>query len=226
MGFIKRIIRKTIYGHKSTSNDFINHLRKIGCLIGEGVVFYSPTSTTVDETRPYLIEIGNNVQISRGVTILTHGFEWSVLKDIYGEVLGSSGRVKIGSNVFIGVNSTILKGVTIGDNVIIGANSLINKDVPNGVVCAGNPCKIICTIDDYYKKRKMSQFNEAKQLVNSYRERMGKEPKLDELREFFWLFCDANDNIPDAFKKVNQIGMNLETTWEAFANNKKQFNNY
>lgn len=59
------------------------------------------------------------------------------------------------------MNSTILKGVTIGNNVIVGANSLVNKNFPDNVVIAGNPAKIIMTIDDYYKKRKMNQLKEA-----------------------------------------------------------------
>lgn len=86
-----------------------------------------------------MIEIGDNVSITEGVTILTHGYDWSVFKGMYGDVFGSAEHVKIGDNVFIGINSTILKGVTIGSNVVIGANSLINKDVPDNCVVVGNP---------------------------------------------------------------------------------------
>lgn len=38
-----------------------------------------------------MIKIGNDVQITAGITILSHGFDWVVLKGVYGEVLGSSG---------------------------------------------------------------------------------------------------------------------------------------
>ena len=62
------------------------------------------------------------MEIIRGVTILTHGYDWSVLKGVYGGILGSVGKVTIGNNCFIGMNATILIGVTIGYNVIIGAN--------------------------------------------------------------------------------------------------------
>ena len=85
---------------------------------------------------------------------MTHGYDWSVLKGKYGEICGSAGKVKIGNNVFIGMQATILKGVTIGNNVIIGANSLVNKNVPDNTVVAGNPAKVIMTIDEYYEKRK------------------------------------------------------------------------
>ena len=54
---------------------------------------YQPRNTFIDTTRPWLIRIGDHVKITRGVTLLTHGYDWSVLKGVYGEVLGSSGGV-------------------------------------------------------------------------------------------------------------------------------------
>jgi len=45
-----------------------------------------------------------------------------------------------------------LAGITIGDNSIIGACSLVNRDIPSGVIAAGNPCKVICTLDEYRRK--------------------------------------------------------------------------
>lgn len=57
--------------------------------------------------------------------ILTHGYDWSVLKGKYGEVLGSAGKVTIGDNCFIGMNTVILKGTSIGKNTIIGAGSVV-----------------------------------------------------------------------------------------------------
>ena len=121
---VKDMIRGFIYGPKATSASYVSHLRSVGMVIGENTIIYSPTHCIIDATRPWMVEIGNNVSITRGVTILTHGYDWSVFKGKYGDVLGSAGRVKIGDNVFIGMNATVLKGVTIGDNVVIGANSL------------------------------------------------------------------------------------------------------
>jgi maltose O-acetyltransferase len=45
--------------------------------------------------------------------------------------------------VWLGVNVTVLKGVTIGENSIIGANSLVVKSIPANCVAAGNPCRVI-----------------------------------------------------------------------------------
>lgn len=51
--------------------------------------------------------------------------------------------IKIGKNVWIGSNSTILQGVTVSDGAIVGAGSVVIKDVPKNCVVAGNPAKII-----------------------------------------------------------------------------------
>lgn len=170
---IKKVVRRLIFKEKADSDTYIKYLLKKGCTIGKGTYFYSPKDTFVDPTRPFLITIGENVKITKGVTLLTHGFDWCVLKQVYGDVLGSSGKVNIGNNVFIGMNTTVLKGVNIGDNVIIGANSLVNKDIPNNCVAAGNPIKVICSLEDYYKKRKSMQLAEAEELVKAYREKWG-----------------------------------------------------
>ena len=59
------------------------------------------------------------------------------------------GEIKVGDNVFIGSNSTVLYDVEISNNVIIGAGSLVNKSIPSGTVAAGVPCKVIGKFDDY-----------------------------------------------------------------------------
>ena len=145
---IKDLCRRLIFGNKASSSAYIKYLRSIGMQIGMDTTIYVPTKTQIDTTRPWLITIGNNVKITEGVTILTHGFDWSVLKGVYGEIIGSSGGVSIGDNVFIGMHSTILKGVHIGDNTTIG-NALfegmcvVGKDtkIDNHVYIAHN-CEI------------------------------------------------------------------------------------
>lgn len=219
---IKQRIKKVIYGSKANSESYIKYLRSLGVKIGDRTTFYAPIKTQIDTTRPWLLSIGDDVQITEGVTILTHGFDWSVLKGVYGDILGSAG-VTIGNNVFIGMQSTILKGVHIGDNVIIGANSLVNKDIPSNVVAAGNPSRVIMTLDEYHEKRKKAQVREAKELVQLYRERYGKEPDEKALHEFFWLFCDGNDNLPDCWEHMMQIGGNYEVSKKVLAENKKTF---
>lgn len=204
---IKTILRKLIFKQKADSRSYIAYLRRKGMRIGERTTIFSPRTILIDETRPWLIEIGNDVQITHGVTILTHGYDWSVLKGVYGEVLGSSGKVKIGNNVFIGANTTILKGVTIGDNVIIGAGSLVNKDIPDNCVAAGNPARMIMPLDAYHEKRRAAQEREARELVAEYRNIYGREPDAQALSEFFWLFTDQTDNLPPSWNsQLDQVG--------------------
>ena len=88
---INKILRKLLYGNKADSKTYIEYLRSLGMKIGEETTIYVPTKTQIDTTRPWLISIGNNVKITEDVTILTHGVDWSVLKGVYGDILGSGG---------------------------------------------------------------------------------------------------------------------------------------
>ena len=124
-------------GPKATSRSYIRHLRKMGVRIGEGVVLHDPNSCFIDTDKPYMITIGDHVHITHGVTIIAHGYDWIVLKNQYGGNYASAGEVVIGNNVFIGMNTTILKGVTIGDNVIVGAGSLVTKSLASNAVWGG-----------------------------------------------------------------------------------------
>lgn len=90
------------------------------------------------------IVIGDNTLI--GGNVLVTDSDWH--QTDYRDRLANKGAVKsadviIGKNVFIGTRSIILKGVTIGDNSIIGAGSVVTGDVPANVIAAGNPCKVI-----------------------------------------------------------------------------------
>ncbi len=222
---IRNLLRKILYGEKATSESYITYLRSLGMRIGEETTIYVPTKTQIDTTRPWMVAIGNNVKITEGVTILTHGFDWSVLKGVYGDILGSGGGVAIGNNVFIGMKSTILKGVHIGNNVIIGANSLVNKDIPDNCVAAGNPCKVIMGLEEYHEKRKAAQVAEAKELVQLYRDRYGREPDEKALHEFFWLFTDGDDELPACWESMMKLGGNYEYTKEQLKKNNKKFKN-
>ena len=143
MGF-KKYIKKIIYKQKADSVSYISHLRKIGCKVGERVTIYAPRKTLIDETKPWLIDIGNDVKITEGVTILTHGYDWAVLKRVYGDVIGSAGNVKIGNNVFIGSGARIIGKVNIASDIAIGANAVVVKDFnKSGITIGGVPAKKI-----------------------------------------------------------------------------------
>lgn len=223
---IREMIRKIIYKEKASSQAYISYMRNKGAKIGERVTIFAPTKTSIDMTRPWLIDIGNDVQITEGVTLLTHGYDWAVLKGVYGEILGSGGGgIQIGNNVFIGMKTTILKGVHVGNNVIIGANSLVNKNVPDNCVVAGNPARVIMPLDKYYEKRKAAQYQEAEELVRLYREHYGKEADENALHEFFWLFTDGNAELPECWEVMMKLVGNEEYSYKKLKENKPRYKN-
>ncbi|MBW7470448.1 acyltransferase [Marinobacter sp. F4218] len=101
-------------------------------------------------SEPYLVTIGNHVQLTAGTKIFTHGAGW-VLRESYPD-LDFFGKVIIKDNVYIGNNCLIMPGVTIGSNVVIAAGSVVTKSVPDDVVVGGNPAKVIDSIYNFEKK--------------------------------------------------------------------------
>lgn len=103
--------------------------------IGENVIIQN-NCTIMDRGS---IKIGNNVLIGPKVNLITlnHSFDVKNRRATFAK------PIVIEDNVWIGINSTILPGVTIGKNSIIGAGSIVTKSVPDNVVVAGNPARII-----------------------------------------------------------------------------------
>ena len=224
---IKEKIKSLIYGRKYNSDTYIIDLKNRGMRIGDRVTIYVPTKTIIDETRPWMIEIGNDVQITEGVTILTHGYDWSVLKGKYGDVLGSCGKVKIGNNVFIGMHATILKGTTIGNNCIIGASAFLRGGIfPDNSIIAGNPAKVVGNIDDYYKKRKAVQLEEAKECVNEYYQTYQKMPPKSALHEFFWLFENRNEITEPKYIEMMYLVGNYDKSMERYKEDQPLFDGF
>lgn len=188
-----RILKRIAFRERCDSKSYIAYLRNNGVCVADSAWIVAPTKVTIDMTRPYLISIGEYTTITEGVTILTHGFDWSVIKRDKGLILGSAGKVEIGNNVFIGANTTILKGTHIGDNVIIAAGSLVVGNIPANTVAMGRPCKPCMTLDEYTEKRQKRQCDEAAELVCSYYDRYGKVPPEEELAEFCMLFATPQE---------------------------------
>lgn len=191
--WLKNIIKIAFCGYKATSRSYIKYLNKIGVKVGSDVVIFCPMRTTIDTQNPHLLKIGNHVMITGPVTILTHDYSWCVLKRKYGEILGNQKETIIEDNIFIGWGATILAGSHIGSNSIIGAGSVVSGNLEGNAVYAGNPARKIMSIDDYYEKRKKKQLNEAKNYVNCYKDRFGKEPSIKKLDEYFYLFFDPKN---------------------------------
>ncbi len=90
------------------------------------------------------IHIGDNTMIANGVYISDS--DWH---DVYDRTQRSAvvTPVIINNNVWLGDHCAVLKGVTIGENSIVAANAVVTKDVPDNVVVAGNPARVVKTLD-------------------------------------------------------------------------------
>lgn len=128
----------------------ITYARNIGVKIGYNCKIIGMDSATFG-SEPYLVQLGDKVEITYGVRFITHdGGVW-VGRNIFPE-LDIIEPIVVGNNVFIGNNALILRGVTIGDNVVIGAGSVVTRDIPSNTVAAGVPAKKISSTDHYIKK--------------------------------------------------------------------------
>lgn len=130
--------------------DPVRYARSVGVRVGRGVRFYGATPGMFG-SEPWMITIGDNVHIVSGCNFVTHDGGVLILRKIYPD-LEVTKPIVVGSNVYVGINCTILPGVTIGDDVIVGAGSLVNRDVPSRTVVAGVPAKPVRTLDEYVEK--------------------------------------------------------------------------
>lgn len=103
-------------------------------------------------SEPYLIEIGDNVQVTHNVSVHTHGGSHVARKMIPN--FDMFGKVIIKDGAYIGAYSQIMPGVTIGEGSLVAAGSIVTKSVPAGVVVAGNPAKFVCTVEEYIERNK------------------------------------------------------------------------
>ena len=149
---IKAIMKRIIKRQYSSSSIYVEYLRSKGAKIGTDTYFYTPEKKPVDESRLPFLEIGNNCRVTDGAQILLHDYSYAALRPIYHAMLLKAGVTSIGNNVFVGTRAIILMNSHIGDNVIIGAGSVVSGYFDSNVVIAGNPARVICTLEEYYQK--------------------------------------------------------------------------
>lgn len=102
-------------------------------------------------SEPWLVEVGDRVAISTGVSFITHDGGVHVFRQEIPE-LQNFGRIKIGNNCAIGINVILLPGVTIGDNCVIGAGSVVTREIPSNSFAFGVPARVLMPIEKYKER--------------------------------------------------------------------------
>jgi len=122
-------------------------LRRLGMYIGRGVNL--PASTYVDVSHCFLISIGDWCGFGEDCMLLAHDGQFDEFLDA-----GRIGRVVIHPHSHLGARTVVLAGVEIGPRTIVGAGSIITKTLPPDSVCAGNPARVLGSLDEYLAKHR------------------------------------------------------------------------
>ncbi|MGX7417845.1 sugar O-acetyltransferase [Carnobacterium gallinarum] len=109
------------------------------------------------------VEIGRNVMFGPKVNLFTAGHPVDPAVRISGLEFGR--KITIGDNVWIGGNTSVNPGVKIGANTVIGSGSVVTKDIPENVIAAGNPCRVLRQITakdtEFWEKQQKSYWADA-----------------------------------------------------------------
>jgi len=141
-----------------------------GSIVEAGIYFDRPGGAVRIGERTYIgastlvcaesIDIGDDVLVSWGCTIVDHNSHPLAWKDRSGDVANwFEGRkdwtrveraaVRIGNKAWIGFNAIILKGVHIGEGAVVGAGSVVTRDVAAYSIVAGNPARLVRMLDQH-----------------------------------------------------------------------------
>ncbi len=128
--------------------ELVDHYRRAGVKIGEGTLFYAPITLGRGGKDP--IHIGQDCTLT-GCTILGHDASTNRALGITRSI---AKKTVIEDECFIGVGAIILMGVRIGRGSIVGAGAIVTKDVPPFSVVAGNPARIISSVEALVSRRR------------------------------------------------------------------------
>lgn len=148
MNLIFKIIKKACLLLYATLNHE-GYAKLIGVKMGKNVRIYG-NPFWMFSTEPWCITLGNNVHITREVVFITHDGGTLLFRDKI-PTLEFTAPIVVKNNVYIGVRSIIMPGVTIGNNCVIAAASVVTKDIPDNCVVGGVPAHFIKSTDDYFE---------------------------------------------------------------------------
>tara|TARA_R110002050_G_scaffold264581_2_gene405483 strand:- start:675 stop:1223 length:549 start_codon:yes stop_codon:yes gene_type:complete len=153
--FFKKTSRKLCekkFGHFGIGSEFRPYAFAINCSkisIGDKVVIRPGSMLFADIREPEKgkIIIEDHVLIGSGVHIYVSNHKYGALNTtIMNQGHFNAENTILKKGCWVGANAILLPGVTIGHNSIVGAGSIVTKDVPDNVVVAGNPAKVLKVI--------------------------------------------------------------------------------
>lgn len=163
---LKEMNEEYKYDHFTIAEKF----RKQGAKVGE----HCSIQINRLASEPYLVEIGNNVVIAAGVSLITHDGASVVFRDEF-PALRHFGKIVIEDNCFIGSRTIITAGVRIGKGSVVGPLSVVLRDVKPGSMVIGNPAIQVSTVEKYkeqclqkWENQGLSRFNELFEGKNKY----------------------------------------------------------
>ena len=224
---INWVRRYLMYGPRSDTLTYVRRLNRLGARIDESLYMPAPELVLLDDTTPWLLEIGRNVGLAAGVRILTHDASWLMMKAREGVIRGHMAPVKIGNNVFVGMGAVIQCGVTICDNVIISTNSIVSSSIREPGVYAGTPARQVATYERFLALREARQIREAYVLAREYYRRFGVRPPQEVFHEYFWIFAPRKleELSPVFLAKLGEHNL-FEKSKQAFLESQPDFEGY
>jgi acetyltransferase-like isoleucine patch superfamily enzyme len=169
LGNFKKVVRTTADLAFFFVNGGVYAARRKGVTVGNNCRIYIHSFGS----EPFLISMGDYVTITSGVKIITHDGSTGLVRDEQGRRYQRYAPVKIGNNVFVGVNAVILPGVTIGSNVVVAAGSVVTRDIPDNNIVSGVPARHIMSFQAFSERIASSCANDSEIVhVLEYRARV------------------------------------------------------
>ena len=147
ISIIQNLIRSAILYARYNQRTIAKYFRKQGAQIGKGCSIL----TLRLGKEPYLVKIGNHVQVGSDVVFATHdGGAWIFREEIPN--MQVFGPIIIEDNCVIGEGVVLFPNIRIGKNSIVGAGSVVISDIPPNTIVMGGPARPMGSIEKYKEK--------------------------------------------------------------------------
>jgi acetyltransferase-like isoleucine patch superfamily enzyme len=145
-------VRQALRDRVQGARDPESFARSLGVHLLGKVHFYG-VNRGMFGSEPWLVTLGDNVHVTAGVQFVTHDGGTLILRKEVPD-LEWTAPIRVGDDVYFGINTIVLPGVTIGDRCIVAAGAVVTRDVPSNSVVGGVPARLISSVDDYLEKMK------------------------------------------------------------------------